>query len=153
MAAKKGTAKTAETKQVNAKKEQTEPVDINEQIVELEEDIQVAKEPVAPDAEKLKEALDKVDVEIKDDQSVDDAISKIEEAFEPLKEIDEEIKKIDDRNKSLQQEIIEHPENAEAAVKEEIKKAEELKAKIEKTISAKKPRNITSWWNGNGYDF
>jgi hypothetical protein len=46
----------------------------------------------------------------------------------------------------------ETPEKAEELIHEEIKKAEDLKKKVEKIIS--KPRmNITSWWNGNGYDF
>ena len=53
--------------------------------------------------------------------------------------------------------ITKNPEMAETIISNEIKKAEALKAEVEKIInstnSEKKAPNMTNWWNGMGYNF
>lgn len=56
--------------------------------------------------------------------------------------------------------IAQNPENAEAIINNELKKAEVLKEEVEKIIKAtdakskkKTISNMTNWWNGMGYDF
>ena len=75
--------------------------------------------------------------------------------MKPIEEVSEEVKAIEDGKKELERIVTEEPEKAEEFITNEIKKAEELKNKKEKIIS--KPRvsnsNVTSWWNGMGYDF
>ena len=99
----------------------------------------------------IKDALEKVDTEIKDEEPKSEAEKEVEETINEVEEIQEEVKEIESRQAEVQAALAKEPEKAEELVKEEIKKAEEVKAKIDKVI--KKPRmNITSWWNGNGYD-
>jgi hypothetical protein len=56
--------------------------------------------------------------------------------------------------------IAQNPENAEAIINNELKKAEVLKGEVEKIIKTTDVKskkntisNMTNWWNGMGYDF
>ena len=102
------------------------------------------------DLEKVEEALNEVPTNLKiaeeilDNEPVSDELSEvnqIQKEFEDLKnELDNNISKA------------ETPEEKEDLIKQEIKKAESLKARAKKIIKSVDNPGFTNSWNGISYD-
>ena len=172
--AKKTAASTAETKKTTTKKVEPKEVKEIKKIGPVEVEVPPTEEYVEPlceayssaenmpkleefEAEQpmtVEEAIEAVDLEIPDTEE-ENIEEKIEEAMAPIEEVVNEVKEIEERRPKVEQEVLNKPEKAEEILKEELKKAEAIKAKVDKIINTKKPnnQNITSWWNGMGYDF
>ena len=98
-----------------------------------------------------------VDALSKSIESVDTTLPSNEEA---IKEIEEKVSEMLEGQEAFNDAIAQNPENAEAIINNELKKAEVLKSEVEKIIKTTdaKPKkkiisNMTNWWNGMGYDF
>lgn len=127
--------------------------------------VETAKEPVidasekveeeiieAPKAETVEEAFENVNTEL-GSPVTEEEVAKIEESVEAIAEIEAEAKEVEEGKAKLEDVAEKEPEKMEETINEEIKKADNLLNKVNKIISKPKPRNITSWWNGMGYDF
>lgn len=171
--AKKTTKKTAPVEKVETKEIVNEaPQVVNEEIVietpqVTEEDIVIETittdtetiEPVqTPDKDKWEELESyKVSDEVYDISGVKDEkeLAKVYNALvSDMDAVVTVVKQFDDAQKDFAEKIEANPENAENIIKEEIKKAEEIKKVAEKL--ANKPidnEGFTSFWNGMSFDF
>ena len=109
----------------------------------------------------IKENLESVDTEIKDDDSSLEGIQKnMEEALKPLNDIVDSVSEIGTDYETINKEINKNPNDdakAQELIENEIKKVESLKKKVESKIKSidtmENSRHMTNWWNGMGYDF
>lgn len=138
-----------------------EPVAGEVENTETEEVSDAATELTPENIEKIEKALSEVDAEIKADaieKEVDELNKELEESIDKVAEISDKVAQITDEKK-LDGIVEKDPEEAKALIETEIKKAEdlknEIKGKINETPKKKvsRPANVTSWWNGMGYDF
>lgn len=156
--AAKTTKKTAKADKENEVKVEnivvdTPTVDENTNVVESTE--------VSLDPEQIKENLESVDTEIKDDDSSLEGIQKnMEEALKPLNDIVDSVSEIGTDYETINKEINKNPNDdakAQELIENEIKKVESLKKKVESKIKSidtmENSRHMTNWWNGMGYDF
>lgn len=156
--AAKTTKKTAKADKENEVKVEnivvdTPTVDENTNVVESTE--------VSLDPEQIKENLESVDTEIKDDDSSLEGIQKnMEEALKPLNDIVDSVSEIGTDYETINKEINKNPNDdakAQELIENEIKKVESLKKKVETKINSidnmSNSRHMTNWWNGMGYDF
>lgn len=156
--ATKTTNKTAKADKENEVKVEnivvdTPTVDENTNVVESTE--------VSLDPEQIKENLESVDTEIKDDDSSLEGIQKnMEEALKPLNDIVDSVSEIGTDYETINKEINKNPNDdakAQELIENEIKKVESLKKKVESKIKSidtmENSRHMTNWWNGMGYDF
>lgn len=156
--AAKTTNKTAKADKENEIKVEnivvdTPTVDENTNVVESTE--------VSLDPEQIKENLESVDTEIKDDDSSLEGIQKnMEEALKPLNDIVDSVSEIGTDYETINKEINKNPNDdakAQELIENEIKKVESLKKKVESKIKSidtmGNSRHMTNWWNGMGYDF
>lgn len=166
--AKKATKKTAPVEMVekNEVVNETPQVTNEEVVVETpqvtEEDTVIEAittdaetiEPIqTPDKDKWEELESyKVSDEVYDNKK---ELAKVHDALvSDMDAVVTVVKQFDDAQKDFAEKIEAHPENAESIIKEEIKKAEEIKKVAEKL--ANKPVNnesFTSFWNGMSFDF
>lgn len=89
-------------------------------------------------------------------EAIEEMTNNVIESIKPLKEITDSINEINEASVKLNEEIANNPQKAENFIKNEIKKAEEIKDKIDKIINNTKKvqtHNVNNWWNGMGYDF
>ena len=132
-------------------KEETTETDTDDKLVNTETPNEEINESTpSNDLEKVEEALNKVPTNLKiaeeilDNEPVSDELSEvnqIQKEFEDLKnELDNNIGKA------------ETPEEKEDLIKQEIKKAESLKARAKKIIKSVDNPGFTNSWHGISYD-
>ena len=132
-------------------KEETTETDTDDKLVNTETPNEEINESTpSNDLEKVEEALNEVPTNLKiaeeilDNEPVSDELSEvnqIQKEFEDLKnELDNNIGKA------------ETPEEKEDLIKQEIKKAESLKARAKKIIKSVDNPGFTNSWNGISYD-
>lgn len=135
--AAKTTNKTAKADKENEIKVEnivvdTPTVDENTNVVESTE--------VSLDPEQIKENLESVDTEIKDDDSSLEGIQKnMEEALKPLNDIVDSVSEIGTDYETINKEINKNPNDdakAQELIENEIKKVESLKKKVESKIKS-----------------
>ena len=111
------------------------------------------------DIEALAESIKNVDTTIpSNEESLKEIENKIIEEIKPIQNLQEKVSEMVENQEEFNKIISENPENAETIINNEIKKVEALKREVEKLINStpiksKKISNMTSWWNGMGYDF
>ena len=111
------------------------------------------------DIEALAESIKNVDTTIpSNEESLKEIENKIIEELKPIQNLQEKVSEMVENQEEFNKIISENPENAETIINNEIKKVEALKREVEKLINStpiksKKISNMTSWWNGMGYDF
>ena len=148
--AAKTTKKTAKADKENEVKVEnivvdTPTVDENTNVVESTE--------VSLDPEQIKENLESVDTEIKDDDSSLEGIQKnMEEALKPLDDIVDSVSEIGTDYETINKEINKNPNDdakAQELIENEIKKVESLKKKVESKIKSidtmGNSRHMTNW--------
>ena len=132
-------------------KEETTETDTDDKLVNTEmPNEEINESTPSNDLEKVEEALNEVPTNLKiaeeilDNEPVSDELSEvnqIQKEFEDLKnELDNNIGKA------------ETPEEKEDLIKQEIKKAESLKARAKKIIKSVDNPGFTNSWNGISYD-
>ena len=157
-AGRKPATKKEEAPITNVETVETDAIVDIEPVVDIKEgapEVSGESEPTT-----LEEAIDAVPVEIEHEETIEKIAGEIVEQVTPLVEINEAKESLADSEplKATEALIDENPDEAEKIIKDEIKKAEELKATVEKKINetpkpTKKHPNVTNWWNGMGYDF
>lgn len=111
------------------------------------------------DMEALAESIKNVDTTIpSNEESLKEIENKIIAELKPIQDLKEKVSEMVGNQEEFNKTISENPENAEAIISNEIKKAEALKTAVEKLITNTKVKtnkisNMTNWWNGMGYDF
>ena len=111
------------------------------------------------DMEALAESIKNVDTTIpSNEESLKEIENKIIAELKPIQDLKEKVSEMVGNQEEFNKTISENPENAEAIINNEIKKAEALKTAVEKLITNTKVKtnkisNMTNWWNGMGYDF
>lgn len=116
---------------------------------------------VTVDVEALSESIESVDTTLpSNEEAIKEIEEKIQEELKPLQELKDKVSEMLDGQEAFNNAIAQNPENAEAIINNELKKAEVLKGEVEKIIKAtdtkskkKTISNMTNWWNGMGYDF
>lgn len=111
--------------------------------------------------EALSKSIESVDTTLPSNEAaIKEIEEKIQEELKPLQDIQSKVSEMLDGQESFNNAIAQNPENAEAIINNELKKAEVLKSEVEKIIKAtdakskkKTISNMTNWWNGMGYDF
>ena len=111
--------------------------------------------------EALSDSIESVDTTLPSNETaIKEIEEKIQEELKPLQDIQSKVSEMLDGQESFNNAIAQNPENAEAIINNELKKAEVLKSEVEKIIKAtdakskkKTISNMTNWWNGMGYDF
>lgn len=105
--------------------------------------------------EEIKENIESADVSLPTNENTMDAVQeKVAEMMAPVIEINEKIENISKTSDELNEIINESPEVAQEIIKAELEKVEEVKKEITKTINKLNSNSeVTSWWNGMGYDF
>ena len=109
----------------------------------------------------LSKSIESVDTTLPSNETaIKEIEEKIQEELKPLQDIQSKVSEMLDGQESFNNAIAQNPENAEAIINNELKKAEVLKSEVEKIIKAtdakskkKTISNMTNWWNGMGYDF
>ena len=126
----------------------------------VEENVIEATE-VTVDVEALSESIESVDIGVPcNEETIKEIEEKIQEELKPLQDLQGKVSEMLDGQEAFNNAIAQNPENAEAIINNELKKAEVLKEEVEKIIKAtdakskkKTISNMTNWWNGMGYDF
>ena len=116
---------------------------------------------VTVDVEALSESIKNVDTTLpSNEETIKEIEEKIQEELKPLQDLQGKVSEMLDGQEAFNNAIAQDPENAEAIINNELKKAEVLKGEVEKIIKAtdaklkkKTISNMTNWWNGMGYDF
>lgn len=116
---------------------------------------------VTVDVEALSESIESVDTTLpSNEEAIKEIEEKIQKELKPLQELKDKVSEMLDGQEAFNNAIAQNPENAEAIINNELKKAEVLKGEVEKIIKAtdtkskkKTISNMTNWWNGMGYDF
>lgn len=152
----------AEAKEPKKTVKKTTKKEVEPKGVEEKETITMkANDAIVPDAPKtddakIEAAMAEVDTKISNESPLEEIKKEIVEKSEELEEIKTDVEKISASQNEVQESIVKEPEKAQEIVEKEIKKAEEVKKKIEKITEkpkVKRQDNITTWWNGMGYDF
>ena len=138
-----------------AKKKTTvkEPPTVEENVIEATE--------VNVDVDALSKSIESVDTTLpSNEDTIKEIEEKIQEELKPLQNLQSKVSEMLDGQEAFNNAIAQNPENAEAIINNELKKAEVLKSEVEKIIKAtdtksekKTISNMTNWWNGMGYDF
>ena len=130
------------------KKEVIKPVKVtknSENKIELEN--------IEKDIKKIEESINNVEVDIPSntEEKINILVDETEKVLEPIAELSS---KIGELETALDEKLSSaEPEEVETIIKEEIKKTEELKKKVEKINNKNfSPKQMTNWWNGMGYD-
>lgn len=137
-----------------AKKSTKKEVVKTVEVVENNEN-KIEVENIEKDINKIEEAINNVDLNIMSntDETLANLKVESEEMLKPLGDISAKITVLET---TLDEKLATvAPENVETVIKEEIKKAEELKKDIEKINNKYNPstsKQMTNWWNGMGYD-
>ena len=126
----------------------------------VEENVIEATE-VKVDVDALSKSIESVDTTLpSNEEAIKEIEEKIQEELKPLQDLQSKVSEMLDGQEAFNDAIVQNPENAEAIINNELKKAEVLKSEVEKIIkttdtkSKKKTiSNMTNWWNGMGYDF
>ena len=126
----------------------------------VEENVIEATE-VKVDVDALSKSIESVDTTLpSNEEAIKEIEEKIQEELKPLQDLQSKVSEMLDGQEAFNDAIAQNPENAEAIINNELKKAEVLKSEVEKIIKATdaKPKkkiisNMTNWWNGMGYDF
>lgn len=143
--AKKNTKKTELKNQVEAIENSENKVNVDELDITTED---------------IVKSINDVNLEIENkmEESINSIIEEAAQELSPLKEITEEITNLGSQNEELNKKLSSSSvEEITGFINDEIKKTEELKAKLEKI--SEKPKtttgfgSVTNWWNGMGYDF
>lgn len=143
--AKKNTKKTELKNQVEAIENSKNKVNVDELDITTED---------------IVKSINDVNLEIENkmEESINSIIEEAAQELSPLKEITEEITNLGSQNEELNKKLSSSSvEEITGFINDEIKKTEELKAKLEKI--SEKPKtttgfgSVTNWWNGMGYDF
>ena len=116
---------------------------------------------VTVDVEALSESIESVDTTLpSNEETIKEIEEKIQEELKPLQDLQGKVSEMLDGKEAFNNAIAQDPENAEAIINNELKKAEVLKGEVEKIIKTtdaklkkKTISNMTNWWNGMGYDF
>ena len=126
----------------------------------VEENVIEATE-VKVDVDALSKSIESVDTTLpSNEEAIKEIEEKIQEELKPLQDLQSKVSEMLDGQEAFNDAIAQNPENAEAIINNELKKAEVLKSEVEKIIKAtdakskkKTISNMTNWWNGMGYDF
>ena len=126
----------------------------------VEENVIEATE-VKVDVDALSKSIESVDTTLpSNEEAIKEIEEKIQEELKPLQGLQSIVSEMLDGQEAFNNAIAQNPENAEAIINNELKKAEVLKSEVEKIIKAtdtkskkKTISNMTNWWNGMGYDF
>ena len=126
----------------------------------VEENVIEATE-VKVDVDALSKSIESVDTTLpSNEEAIKEIEEKIQEELKPLQDLQSKVSEMLDGQEAFNNAIAQNPENAEAIINNELKKAEVLKSEVEKIIKAtdtkskkKTISNMTNWWNGMGYDF
>lgn len=116
---------------------------------------------VKVDVDALSKSIESVDTTLpSNEEAIKEIEEKIQEELKPLQDLQSKVSEMLDGQEAFNTAIAQNPENAEAIINNELKKAEVLKSEVEKiikTTDAKSKKkiisNMTNWWNGMGYDF
>lgn len=134
-------------------KKTVEPKEVKNEVIETTED---TKPIEATDVEKIVESINTVNVELpSNEEAIKNITDKITEALQPITEIANEMASTNELTQKINNEITKDPQKAEEFIKNEIKKVEETKTKLDKIIKNTPTPNSTrvnNWWNGMGYD-
>ena len=131
-----------------------------EETPKVEENVIEATE-VNVDVDALSKSIESVDTTLpSNEEAIKKIEEKIQEELKPLQDLQSKVSEMLDGQEAFNDAIAQNPENAEAIINNELKKAEVLKSEVEKIIKAtdakskkKTISNMTNWWNGMGYDF
>lgn len=131
-----------------------------EETPKVEENVIEATE-VNVDVDALSKSIESVDTTLpSNEEAIKEIEEKIQEELKPLQDLQSKVSEMLDGQEAFNDAIAQNPENAEAIINNELKKAEVLKSEVEKiikTTDAKSKKkiisNMTNWWNGMGYDF
>ena len=126
----------------------------------VEENVIEATE-VKVDVDALSKSIESVDTTLpSNEEAIKEIEEKIQEELKPLQDLQSKVSEMLDGQEAFNNAIAQNPENAEAIINNELKKAEVLKSEVEKIIKATDTKskkkiisNMTNWWNGMGYDF
>ena len=121
--------------------------------------IEATEVKVAVDA--LSKSIESVDTTLpSNEEAIKEIEEKIQEELKPLQDLQSKVSEMLDGQEAFNDAIAQNPENAEAIINNELKKAEVLKSEVEKIIKTTDTKskkkiisNMTNWWNGMGYDF
>ena len=143
--AKKSTKKAEIEKQVEAIENSENKVNVDE--------LNITAEDIAKSIEDVNKEIEK-----KLEENINQIIKDASEDLAPMKEISQEIANLGVQNEELNKKLSSASvEEITEFVNDEIKKTEELKAKLEKITESPKTvtgfSSVTNWWNGMGYDF
>ena len=144
------------------KVEEVKAAEVVEEEKPVVENAQVEEKPVVENAQveekpsTVEEAIEKVDTTIQTPENTE-LMKKLDDIITPVSEVKLEVKAITSGQKELEKIVNGDLEKAEKTLQEEVKKAKDLKNKLDKMINNTKKitnkMNVTSWWNGMGYDF
>ena len=126
----------------------------------VEENVIEATE-VKVDVDALSKSIESVDTTLpSNEEAIKEIEEKIQEELKPLQDLQSKVSEMLDGQEAFNNAIVQNPENAEAIINNELKKAEVLKSEVEKIIKTTDTKskkkiisNMTNWWNGMGYDF
>ena len=116
---------------------------------------------VKVDVDALSKSIESVDTTLpSNEDTIKEIEEKIQEELKPLQDLQSKVSEMLDGQEAFNNAIAQNPENAEAIINNELKKAEVLKSEVEKIIKTTDTKskkkiisNMTNWWNGMGYDF
>lgn len=120
-----------------------------------EDIINLVPEEIKADIEADKAAADMLEETKNIDFDIE--VKKIIETAEPSEEIKEQVKDFEEGKEEFNKKLDKEPENVEQIIKEELKRVEEIKKKAE-ALKANIQRNnksrfdnetFTNWWNGS----
>ena len=141
---------------VNEAKEEVKVEEVKAAEVVEEEKPVVENAQVEEKPSTVEEAIEKVDTTIQTPENTE-LMKKLDDLITPVSEVKLEVKAITSGQKELEKIVNGDLEKAEKTLQEEVKKAKDLKNKLDKMINNTKKitnkMNVTSWWNGMGYDF
>ena len=131
-----------------AKKVTTTPKKVEKTIEKTENLIELDQIPT-PTVEEINESVKNADINISTNDGIKEIEKKIDDILTPLNDLTNEIAAVGEISNDIQN----NPDAAKEYIEEAIKKAENVKAKINKVLSnAETNTNVTNWWNGMGYD-
>lgn len=131
-----------------AKKVTTTPKKVEKTIEKTENLIELDQIPT-PTVEEINESVKNADINISTNDGIKEIEKKIDDILTPLNDLTNEIAAVGEISNDIQN----NPDAAKEYIEEAIKKAENVKAKINKVLSnAETNTSVTNWWNGMGYD-
>lgn len=160
-------ATTSKEKKASTGKRTTKKQTVQEQLETLDKALESIEgkdvKELLPEEVKADIEAEAIETEVEEPKEVDfdEEVKEILENAEPSEEVKEKIEEFETGKEEFNKKITTNPENAAEVVKNELKRVEELKKKVQaldKNIS--KVRNsqnrndiFTNVWNGVGYDF